>query len=94
MIAGGDLFLYFYKNKDGKVPVSNPWTLDLGKLIVQNVFVDVELIQTLVENYHSVTRIVRMPSEDPLLVVTRSAIIDCFMLNIHAITKIDFPKFE
>lgn len=65
----------------------------MEKLIVPDVFVDVELIQTLTKNYHPVTK-TRMASGDPLLVVTRSTIIDCFMLKRQAITKIDFLKFE
>lgn len=87
-IASRDFFWYFYKNRDGKVPVSNPWTLDLAKLIIPNVFVDVELIQVLVENYHPVIRIVRMLIGNPLLVITRLTIVDYFMLNKQAITKI------
>lgn len=53
------LFWYFYNNRDEKVPRSNPWNLDLVKVIVPNVFIDVELIKVLAHNYKKETRTVR-----------------------------------
>ena len=43
-IQGRSLFLYFYENIDKNEPRDDPWTLDLGKIVVPNVFVDRELI--------------------------------------------------
>ena len=55
-ISGWDLFWYFYEKRVEKIPVLNPWTLDLAKLIVPNVFIDVEFIKVLAQYYHLATR--------------------------------------
>ena len=40
-----DLFsFYFYENIDKNEPRDDPWRLDLGKIVVPNVFADRELI--------------------------------------------------
>lgn len=49
--TGRSLFWYFYNNRDEKMPLSNPWKLELAKVIVPNVFIDVELIEVLTRNY-------------------------------------------
>ena len=69
--------------------MSNPWTLDLAKLIVPNVFIDVEFIRVLAQSYHPATRSMRFPDGSPLVVLTKAAIIECFDLNKQALSKID-----
>src|SRR5271156_1087777 len=41
--TGYSLFSYFYNNADKPIPVSNPWISGLGRLLVPDVFLDVDL---------------------------------------------------
>jgi hypothetical protein len=50
-IRGYELFIYHYENKYRFELVYNPWRLNLGRLVVLNVFVDVELIKALANKY-------------------------------------------
>lgn len=87
--SGWDLFLYFYNKRNEKISVSNAWMLDIARLIVPNVFFDVEFIRLLAKNYHSATKTVRFSNDTVLVEVTRKAIIECFGLNKQALTKMD-----
>jgi hypothetical protein len=60
--SGWNLYWYFYRNRNDKVPTSNPWTLDVEKMIFPNAFVDIELIQALAQIYHAPTKTIRLPS--------------------------------
>lgn len=51
-----DLFWYFYSKRNKEIPVSNTWMLDIARLIVPNVFVDVEFIRLLAKHYHLATK--------------------------------------
>ena len=42
---GGEPFYYFYCNREKKVPVCNPWKKNLAKLIVPEVFLDIDLMK-------------------------------------------------
>ena len=44
---GGELFYYFYCNREKKVPVCNPWKKNLAKLIFPEVFLDIDLMKAL-----------------------------------------------
>ena len=63
--------------------------LDIARLIVPNVFVDVEFIRLLAKHNHLATKTVRFPNGAILVEVTRKAIIECFGLNKQALTKIN-----
>lgn len=54
-----------------------------------NVFIDVKNIKVLAHNYKKETRTVKGIDINPILVITRSCIGECFGLNRKAITKID-----
>lgn len=76
------------------MPQSNPWKLDLVKVIVLNLFIDVELIEVLARNYKKETRTVKGIDINPILVITRSCIEECFGLNRQALTKIDMEGYQ
>ena len=44
---GGELFYYFYCNREKKVTVCNPWKKNLAKLIFPKVFLDIYLMKAL-----------------------------------------------
>lgn len=50
------LFWYFYKNKLEKVPISNPWNINLGKLIIPEVFIDIDLKKVLIKEYNPTSK--------------------------------------
>lgn len=75
---GWDIFFYFYGKKDKVIPVSNPWNLNLGRLVVSNVFLEPILIKEIEKHYHPLSMIVRMVNGYCLLDVTKELIIECF----------------
>ena len=78
---GHSLFWYFFANSIEKEPKNNPWRFDLEKVVVPNVFVDVELINVLAKHYEPSTRTVRKLDGMPLLVITKSYVEQCFRLS-------------
>lgn len=91
---GWNLDWYFYWNRNNKVLTSNSWTLDFAKLIVPNVFIEIEIIKSLSHSYHAPTKIVRLPNGECLVDVTRDAIIKCFKLNKQVVTEVNLVKLE
>ena len=49
-----ELFWFFYKNRVKEVPICNPWVRNLGKLIMLEVFVDVDLVKELIKCYNPI----------------------------------------
>lgn len=86
--------VYWYQKRNDKVPASNPWTLDLAKLIVPNVFIDIELIKDLSNSYHAPTKTARLPNGGCLFDVSRDAIIKCFILNKKVVVEVNLVKLE
>lgn len=66
----------------------------MAKLIVPNVFINIELIKALAHHYHAPTKTVRLPNGGCLVDVMRDAIIKCFNLNKQAITEVNLVKLE
>lgn len=50
-VRGHELFLFHYLRRDEPMPISNPWNTNLGKLVVPNIFVDIDLLKLLVRHY-------------------------------------------
>lgn len=53
ILRGHELFLFHYFRRDEPMPISNPWKTGLGKLVVPNVFVNIDLLKLLVRNYNA-----------------------------------------
>jgi len=66
----------------------------LVKLIVSNVFIDVDLIKALAHSYHAPTKTVRLPNGECLVDISRDAIIKCFNLNKQVVTEVNLVKLE
>ena len=88
-LHGRSLFWYFFANRNEKEPINYPWRLDLGKIVIPNVFVDIELINLLDKHYEPTIKIVRKLDGMPLLVITKSCVEQYFRLSTQALTKID-----
>lgn len=80
-----------YNKKKEKVPVSNIWNFNLGRLVVPNIYVNIELITTIAKNYKPNTREIVANEGDRLTKITRDVINEVFMLNPNMNWAID-PK--
>lgn len=72
----------------------NPWTLNLGKLVVSNVFVDPMLIRELEKAYYVSSQMVRTIEGYVLLDISPNAIIQCFELDKFALTRINMDNLK
>lgn len=53
------------------IPIGNPWNCDLGKLIVPNVYIDVDLLKEIVANYDPVTRTIKTYDGKEMVKITK-----------------------
>lgn len=74
--------------------MSNPWILNLGKLVVPNVFVEPMLIRELAIAYDSSRWSVRTPEGYVLLDISHRAIIECFGLDGSALKGINIGNMK
>lgn len=51
-IRGYELFLFHYHRREKPKPICNPWQLGVGKLVVPNVFVNIDLLELLELNFN------------------------------------------
>lgn len=91
---GSDIFYYLYSNRDKDLLVSNPWVVDLAKLVVPNVFVEPKLIRFLSTYYHPNSMIVETTEWKILVDISQNFIISYFDLNRNAFKEINLTKFE
>lgn len=91
---GWDIFYSFYGNRDKPIPMSNPWTLNLGNLVVQNVFVEPMLIRELVVSYDSPSKTVRSVDGYVLLDISHRAIVECFGLDKASLKEFNRKNME
>lgn len=91
---GWDIFYYFYSKRDKHVPVSNPWTLNLGNLVVPNVFVEPMLIRELSKAYNSPSLTIRTVKGYVLLDISHRAIVECFALDGYALRGINAENLK
>ena len=78
---GYELFQYFYKNRKTKVPVCNPWVRNLGKLIMLEVFVDVDLVKALIKCYNLVNKSFHKKDRKFFLSLDKETFIEAFDLG-------------
>lgn len=84
-----DIFHSSYGNIDKAIPVCNPLTLNLGKLVVPNFFVEPMLIRELAKAYDVPILMVRTTKGYVLLDISLGAIIQCFDLDNSTLTIIN-----
>lgn len=78
---GGELFYYFYCNREKKVPVCNPWKKNLAKLIFPEVFLDIDLMKALFQCYNPVTKSFHRRDGTVLCTLDRESFIEAFGLT-------------
>lgn len=76
-----DLFIYHYKKKYRHRPILNPWNMNLAKLVMPNVFVNVELIKKLARNYNPKMRAIYSHDGSQLIIITHDYICMVFQLE-------------
>ena len=91
---GTELFWFFYKNRVQNVPVSNPWTRNLGKLIVPEVYMDVDLIKALVNAYNPTTWPFHRKDMSILCTLSKDAFVEAFDLQGPMSVPINLEKLE
>lgn len=50
---GYEIFLYHYVRRIHKEPICHPWEMNLGKLIVGDLFVNVEFLKVIINIYNA-----------------------------------------
>ena len=53
---GSSLFMYFYHNRNLNIPICNPWKRNMEKLILFQVFINVDVVKDLINSYNPATR--------------------------------------
>ena len=89
-----ELFWFFYKNKIDKVPISNPWTRNLGKLIMPDVFVDVDLLKELIKSYNPVSMSFNRKDRSIFLALDKETFIEAFDLGGQMLLPIEMDKLK
>lgn len=91
-IRGHELFVFGYVRRNALEPVNNLWGLNLGKLAVANVFVNVELMKSLANNYDPRTKTIYDYTRESILSVTREIIDTVFNLDWGFKEQVDTNK--
>lgn len=86
------LFGYTYKRGHMPRKISNLWTSNLGKLVVPNVFSNMDLVKALERYYDVDNRVIESRKGSLLLEISRKEIIESFSLNPLASVTIDFSS--
>lgn len=74
--------------------ISNRCITSLGNLVVPNVFVNIELLKTLVKNYNAMKRCVQIPTGDAFIWFNTVTIYEVFDLNYEAVVPLSFEELE
>lgn len=66
-VRGHELFLFHYLRKNEPIPISNPWNTCLGKLVVPNIFISIDLLKLLVRHYNIDKQSIFLPDKITLV---------------------------
>lgn len=77
---GYELFMFHYHRHEKPEPICNRWKLNLGKLVVPNIYVNVDLLKLLAQNYDSKKRAICDRNGKPCFFISREAISEVFNL--------------
>lgn len=80
-LRGYELFIYGSNRRVSPQPFNNLWRLNLGRLVVANVFMNVELMKALANNYDPKTRTIYNYMCEPILAITKEVIDTVFELD-------------
>lgn len=93
-IRGHELFLYHYSRRSKLTKIANPWITGLGKLVVPNVFVNVQLMKTLDRAYNATKRCIRLPNGKAFIFLLVATIQEVFGLGLECDVPLSFEKLE
>lgn len=91
---GYELFWFFYKNKVKEVPICNPWVRNLGKLIMLEVFVDMDLVKELIKCYNPINKSFYRKDKSVLLALDKDIFIETFNLGGPMSLPIDIEELN
>lgn len=91
---GNELFYFFYNNILYKPPISNLWNKNLGKLILLEVFVNVDLIKALIKVYNIVGHAYHKKDRSILCTLDKETCIEFFDLGGPMTHIIKLEKLE
>lgn len=80
-MSGLGLFRVAFGQRNAPAPTNNVQELDVEKLVVLGVFMDIDLLTQIAKNYDPITRIVRNISGGPLVEITANEVKRVFRLN-------------
>lgn len=83
------LFSYFYKNCDSVIPVSNPWTSRLAKLIIPEVFLDVDALLMLSQRYDPLSKTIRKEDGSHLVTLDQNSFMSALGIQFPMAIEID-----
>ena len=80
-LTGLEMFRLWYGQRNLPHPFSNGWMYDMGKLVVPNVFLDVDLLRAAAARYDLVTQIIRDNDGKVLLSINKEEVQQVFDLS-------------
>ena len=89
-----EIFLFFDNNRVRGCPTSSPWEKNLGKLLVPEVSVDVDLVKALIIAYNPSTRILYNEDKSILCFLDKNVVIEDFGLGGPMSRKIDIEHLN
>lgn len=76
------------------MPISNPWSSGLGKLMVPNVFVNIDLLKLMVKNYDAAKRCILLLDGTGFISFTVAMIQEVFGLDFEVEVPLSFNDLE
>lgn len=77
-IQGYELFLFHYSRRTRHEPMCNPWKLNLGKIVVPNVFVNMDLFKLLAKHYNPNLKAICNLQGKPFVYLSKAALEEVF----------------
>lgn len=80
-LTGLEMFRLWFGQRNFPHPFSNGWMYDMGKLVILNVFPDIDLLRAVATRYDPVTRVIRDNDGRALLSINREEFWQVFDLS-------------
>lgn len=93
-IRGHELFLYHYLSWNKEMPLSNPWTTNLGRLVVPNIFLNLRLLELLTRKYNKEKRYIQLPNGDPFIQISVGSIQEVLGMTYEPYMPLSFIDLE
>lgn len=93
-VRGHELFIFHYLHRDETMPISNPWSTNIGKLMVPNVFVNTDLLKFLVRQYDTNKGCILLPDGTALVHFAVVTIQEVFAVDLEVNVPFSFVDLE